>query len=144
MDANKEKCKYLKSIRKEMADKLGIDLRQQECTYEGECSGTCPKCEQEENTLNQALFKKGLAAASAIGLAVGLTGCTPKTDMQTSGLVNMPRDVHTRQEMQTEIPAGKFVLTGDVAYSEPFHDDDSSEENAEQNSQDKGLENNDE
>ena len=29
-----------------------IDLKQEECTYKGECSGTCPKCKQEEEILN--------------------------------------------------------------------------------------------
>lgn len=36
---HKELCRQLKKIRKDMADKLGIDLHQTECTYPGECSG---------------------------------------------------------------------------------------------------------
>ena len=55
---NKEKCKHLRRVRKQIADDLNIDLHQVECTYEGICSGTCPKCEQEENILNAALLKK--------------------------------------------------------------------------------------
>ena len=31
---HKEKCKVLKGVRKQIADKLGIDLHQTECTYE--------------------------------------------------------------------------------------------------------------
>ena len=56
--SGKEKCKKLKEIRKEVADKLGIDLKQTECTYKGECSGTCPKCSQEEEILNTYLLKQ--------------------------------------------------------------------------------------
>lgn len=52
---NRERCDYLKKIRQKIADRLGIDLHQTECTYEGECDGTCPKCQQEEDILNEAL-----------------------------------------------------------------------------------------
>ena len=39
----KEKCKILKDVRKDLADKLKINIDQRECTYKGECKGTCPK-----------------------------------------------------------------------------------------------------
>ena len=52
---DKEKCNQLKAIRKDIADKLGIDLNQQNCEYDGDCDATCPKCEQEEMMLNEAL-----------------------------------------------------------------------------------------
>ena len=42
----REKCNKLKKIRAAVAEKLGIDLHQVECTFEGECTGTCPKCTQ--------------------------------------------------------------------------------------------------
>ena len=74
---SKEKCNVLKTVRKQIADKLGIDLHQKECTFEGECSGTCPKCAHEEKILNSALLKKGAAAASAALLTATLAGCTP-------------------------------------------------------------------
>ena len=73
---NKEKCSELKKVRKTLADKLGINLNQRECTYEGECSGTCPKCKQEENILNSALLKKGAVILSATVLTAGLASCT--------------------------------------------------------------------
>lgn len=40
MDIHKERCKKLKEIRKKVADKIGVDLHQTECTFEGKCSGT--------------------------------------------------------------------------------------------------------
>lgn len=83
MDKHKEKCRKLKEIRKKMADRLGIDLHQRECTYEGECSGTCPKCRQEEETLNKALLGK-TAAAVAISTSVMLTACGPMDETGTA------------------------------------------------------------
>ena len=56
----KEKCNFLKKIRKDIAKKLGIDLKQKECTFDGECSGTCPACQMEEKILNEQLLKKGM------------------------------------------------------------------------------------
>lgn len=64
---HKERCSVLKKVRKTIADNLGIDLHQTECTYEGECSGTCPKCAKEEKILNKALIS-GTAIASSVAL----------------------------------------------------------------------------
>lgn len=82
---HKEKCRELKQIRAKMAEDLGIDLKQRECTYEGYCSGTCPKCKSEELALNAAILKKQMedanlkARVAAAGLttvaAVCLSGC---------------------------------------------------------------------
>lgn len=78
MNIHKEKCKRLKAIRKRLADGLGIDLKQRECTFEGECRGTCPKCRQEEEALNRALL--GKAAAVAVSAGILLTGCQGETE----------------------------------------------------------------
>lgn len=86
MDFHKERCKKLKEIRKKVADKIGIDLHQTECTFEGKCSGTCPKCQQEEQRLNQALLAKTALATGVVAMSVGLTGCNYG---QTAGDVQM-------------------------------------------------------
>ena len=75
MDIHKEKCKKLKEIRKKVADKIGIDLHQSECTYEGSCSGTCPKCAMEEQRLNRALLGKAALATGVAAMSIGLAGC---------------------------------------------------------------------
>ena len=75
MNRNKAKCERLKQIRKQLADRIGVDLHQSECTYRGECKGTCPKCAQEEKQLNQALAAKGMLVAGLATLSLGLAGC---------------------------------------------------------------------
>lgn len=40
-------CKYLKNIRHEVAIQNGLIYNPKECTFEGECRGTCPRCEAE-------------------------------------------------------------------------------------------------
>ncbi|MBR6050370.1 MAG: hypothetical protein IKP68_04095, partial [Clostridia bacterium] len=51
----KEKCSYLKSIRKQICDEYRIPMEIADCTYEGRCKGTCPKCESEFDLINSYL-----------------------------------------------------------------------------------------
>lgn len=44
-------CEKLKAIRREVAEKLGIEYSPKECTFEGDCLGTCPLCQQETDML---------------------------------------------------------------------------------------------
>ena len=82
----KNKCKLLKQIRQKIADENDIPFVTQECGYRGECSGTCPKCEQELRYLEQQLArrqtlgKRVTVTALAAGLLASLTGCpAPET-----------------------------------------------------------------
>ena len=54
----KEKCKLLKQIRKEFAESNGIVYLTVECTFEGECKGTCPKCDAEIRYLDDQVQLK--------------------------------------------------------------------------------------
>lgn len=70
-------CNYLKAVRKQIAEENGIPLETEECTYHGECRGTCPRCEAEVRYLENALadrLRLGKAATVA-GLALGLAAC---------------------------------------------------------------------
>ena len=51
MNKGKVTCEKLKAIRREVAEKLGIEYSPKECTFEGECLGTCPLCQQETDML---------------------------------------------------------------------------------------------
>lgn len=80
MNNGKNICKYLKEVRKNIADENNIPLEQSECTYKGECLGTCPHCEAEVQYLEQELSKKGkmsiLGKAAAIaGLSLSMAAC---------------------------------------------------------------------
>lgn len=86
---HKEKCKELKQIRAKMAEDLGVELHQTECTYEGYCSGTCPKCMQEELKLNAAIMKKQLEE-SDIKRRVAAAGLTTAAALCLSGCNTAP------------------------------------------------------
>ncbi len=81
---HKEKCRELKKIRAQIAEDLGIDLKQSECTYEGYCSGTCPKCKSEEMMLNLAIMKKQMESAD-VKRKVATAGITTAAALSLSG-----------------------------------------------------------
>lgn len=49
----KDKCKYLKAIRKKICEEKNIPLEIKECDFEGRCVGTCPQCEYELDFINK-------------------------------------------------------------------------------------------
>lgn len=108
---HKERCKKLKAIRKKVADTIGVDLHQTECTYEGECKGTCPKCEKEEQILNKAIMGGTVAAA-----AVMLSACSLNDDVQSANnsspsAIESIKGLFGKGEEEEEIE-----LAGDVVY----------------------------
>lgn len=84
----REKCKYLREIRRRIAVENDIELITKECTFKGECKGTCPKCEAEVLYLEREIDKKkklgeivtiaGLSIASFVSNTL-LASCTEKT-----------------------------------------------------------------
>ena len=110
----KQKCEVLKSVRRNLADKLEVELHQKECTYQGECKGTCFKCKQEEETLNLALLgRTTLAATLAVGMVV-LPGCTPN-DENLMGLMEVYEPNFIIQEKEDE-ESELVELFGDIVY----------------------------
>ena len=85
MSTGKEVCRHLKAVRRDIADKNDIELIQEECTHEGPCRGTCPKCEQEVRYLEEKLSeRKRLGkAASIIGVAATIAGSVALTSCNT-------------------------------------------------------------
>ena len=80
----KATCAILKQIRRDIAEKNDIALTIAECRHQGDCPGTCPRCEAEVRLLEKALAEKkkrgiqtAVAGISAGLLAAGLVSCTP-------------------------------------------------------------------
>lgn len=84
MNRGKHTCEYLKEVRQRVARENDIPLEQRECTFEGECSGTCPRCEAEVRYIESELRKRRSLgkAVSIAGIALSsmmVTGCHPNT-----------------------------------------------------------------
>lgn len=69
MNPGKNRCEYLKEVRRRIATENNIPLEQRECTFKGECSGTCPFCEAELRYLEKELHKR-----KVLGKAVTVAG----------------------------------------------------------------------
>lgn len=137
----KVKCEALKKIRKDIATENGIKLEIPECTHEGDCPGTCPRCESEVRYLERALEarrRKGLKVAivgvSAGLVAVNAASCNPFDNLTAGNMQVLEGDVpyiaETSDEtgsiceetVSTEELTGelaeteKYVLEGDIAF----------------------------
>lgn len=91
MKRGKQTCKILKEIRRQIAEANDIEFITSECQYQGDCLGTCPKCEAEVRYLEQQLERKRIAgkAITILGISAGLvtmgsiSSCTNRTNKGT-------------------------------------------------------------
>lgn len=116
----KSKCKILKDIRKKIAEENDIDYVTSECKYQGECSGTCPKCEAElrylenELTKRKNLGKTVAVAGIAAALVVGSAGCTLPVPDQTAGAPPAPDTTYESQPFEDESDGETIELKGRI------------------------------
>ena len=133
MAKGKQTCKILKEIRKQIAAENDIKLVVEECTYQGDCKGTCPKCEAEVRYLERELEKRQRMGKAAVvaGLSVGLLGASQvalaqqpdplrldTTEVVLEGCVvpemgevgNPEHDVYQIVEQMPEFPNGQEAL----------------------------------
>lgn len=123
----KEKCKALKEIRKQIAEKNDIAYAVSECTFQGECKGTCPKCEAELQYLERELaVKQGLGKAVAVAgisasVCTGLTACSPAEAVEDF-LWEVGKKVGIVEETTGVLPAPTYNpanIEGDIQMAEP-------------------------
>jgi len=99
----KEKCKLLRQIRKEIAESNGIVYLTSECTYEGECKGTCPKCDAEIRYLDSEIQR--LAQS---GKPITLSGLS--LDTFNAGIKQNQTQKGNAEERNAK--AGSYALAG--------------------------------
>ena len=133
MAKGKQTCKILKEIRKQIAAENDIEFMTSECTYHGDCKGTCPKCEAEVRYLEREVEKRQRMGKAAVvaGLSVGLLGASQvalaqqpdplrldTTEVVLEGCVvpemgevgNPEHDVYQIVEQMPEFPNGQEAL----------------------------------
>ena len=134
----KEKCRILKEIRQKIADENDIAYVTRECTHQGDCRGTCPKCESELRYLEKQLAARAAAgkriaiAALCAGMTFSLSSCAvivnrleKRLDEEFMGIVN-PDEVVLEGEAAPDY-YDEYELEGDVAV---FEDEGDTGENA--------------
>lgn len=114
----KDKCRMLKQIRKQIADANDIPYVVEECPYQGECKGTCPKCEaelkkmEEELSLRRKLGKTVAIAGVAVGVMASVTACTPG---DIEDILSSLRPDKSYQKLDGDVP-----YEGGLAEQEPY------------------------
>lgn len=121
----KSKCKILKDIRKQIAKENDIEFITSECKYQGDCLGTCPKCEAEVRYLEEEL-KKRKSAGKKIAVA-GIAAAFTLTATSCNELVNniiggplqgdMPMPETSHETVDGEMPSvSQPVITDESEY----------------------------
>ena len=119
MTRGKQTCKILKEIRKQIAAENDINLVIEECTYKGDCKGTCPKCEAEVRYLERELEKRqrmGKAAVFAgmsLGTLFAATSCDHPIPQPTEGEPCVPDSIEMQNQNYT-VSNDTLLLEGDV------------------------------
>ncbi len=119
----KQKCKMLKEIRQRIADENDIPYVTRECSHQGDCSGTCPRCESELRYLEQqlerraALGRKVSVAALCAGMVLGASGCAPFSHPQPEPVDELSGAI-AYEEPTPEPSPEIFVTEGEVAWPE--------------------------
>ena len=145
--SGKQKCKILKEIRQRIADENDIPYVTRECSYQGDCTGTCPRCESELRYLEQQLEnrrrqgKSVSVAALCVGIALASAGCTPSVKPGPESVQSDLTGEAAPPESDIEDLAGavdisepssgpeSVELTGDVPWTESSSDLSGAERN---------------
>lgn len=86
MYKGKSTCRQLKKIRKMIAEQNHIPFNDSECHYEGDCAGTCPKCDAELRFLENALRKSVHIGKVVVlsGAALAISACNNQKIVEPS------------------------------------------------------------
>ncbi len=109
----KNKCRILKEIRKEIAKNNEIEFITAECKYQGDCLGTCPKCEAEVRYLEAELDKRRKA-----GKTVAVAGIAATLLLSTAACGNDAAPNSTPENTPTssiEVLQGTAAPTMDIS-----------------------------
>ena len=120
MARGKQTCKILKEIRKQIAAENDIKLVIEECTYQGDCKGTCPKCEAEVRYLERELEKRqrmgkaAIFAGMTLGTAITAASCGPLISPPNGMMENSRDTIVATDTIMNDSAEEPFLLEGDV------------------------------
>lgn len=126
MMRGKHTCRILKEIRRKIAEVNDIEFVTSECRYQGDCSGTCPKCEAEVRYLERQLrirqlMGKAVVLAGVSAGVMGLSGCggAAQSHSVENDTVSLADSVEMADVMEDSIEAGEAPLMEDTVVSKP-------------------------
>lgn len=112
MARGKRTCRILKEIRRQIAEANDIEFVTSECKFQGDCLGTCPKCEAEVSYLEEQLERRRM-----LGKAVLLAGIS--MNVLTSNAMTAVVPTADYQRVDTTILNDDDRLLGDMTVEKP-------------------------
>lgn len=118
MKRGKDICKELKAVRRRIAEENDIALEIPECTYNGPCKGTCPRCESEVRFLENELAKRiklgKVASVAGLALTLGISGNAAAQTVDTAGTQRVVSEDATQKPFKVRLTGVvKDSLTGE-------------------------------
>ena len=124
MKRGKKICQTLKEIRLQVARTNDIPYEPTECKHKGDCSGTCPKCEEEVRYIEYQLNVRRMMgkAVTVAGVSAGLTAlaaCNISTQKNTlKGEMPIQNDTVIHQKSEYKEEAKSMIVKGDTISEE--------------------------
>lgn len=111
MTRGKTTCRILKEIRRQIAETNDIEFVTSECRYQGDCAGTCPKCEAEVRYLEMQLASRRIAgkAVAFAGISAALlagAGTTIEAAAMPVETLSVSCDDEKRTSAKEEVVVG--------------------------------------
>lgn len=111
MTRGKTTCRILKEIRRQIAEANDIEFVTSECRYQGDCAGTCPKCEAEVRYLEMQLSARRIAgkAIAFAGISAAVLagiGSTVEVSASTTESVSTGSEDKKRATTREEVVVG--------------------------------------
>ena len=118
MKRGKKICNTLKEVRMKVAKANDIKYAPTGCHHEGDCAGTCPKCEAEVRWLEQQIqLRRQLGKAVAVvGVSMGLAALTACE----SQLAEMNTDSNISSAMTQSVGNRISEFMGVIAERQPY------------------------
>lgn len=108
MSNGKKICNLLKSIRKEIAQVNHIEYEMEDCPFQGDCKGTCPKCEAEVRYIETQLSLRQ-KAGKVIKIAGVATSFLALSACQSSGSEAPQKLVQCEDRIDEGLKADELV-----------------------------------
>ena len=124
MKRGKKICQTLKDIRLQVARANDIPYEPTECKHKGDCSGTCPKCEEEVRYIEYQLNVRRMMgkAVAVAGVSAGLTAlaaCNISTQKNTlKGEMPIQNDTVIHQKSEYKEEAKSMIVQTDTISEE--------------------------
>lgn len=121
MKKGKHICETLKAIRCGIAQANDIDYNPTPCHHEGDCAGTCPKCESEVRWLERQLhIRQSLGKAITIaGLTIASGTFATSCNLFSDGTTDTAGAVELEVGDSTEhVPEGEVAMPDSLRLDE--------------------------